>query len=134
MKNSLFLLLFCLILFSCTGSETETGPSGTLADEVPGPASELEFKSAVTSTAGDVGAEAGFIGDGDKITLPTGFTADQCVFTASLASVSGSSLASRVVVNKTTGVVTCKSLVQEREEVQPIEKSCSASYVVICAK
>ncbi|MBI2083538.1 MAG: hypothetical protein HYT76_08200 [Deltaproteobacteria bacterium] len=119
------------MLFSCTGAEPEEEVAPA---EISDSSDELVFKSAVTDTTGNIGAEAGFIADGDKITLPTGFTAEQCVFTAALASVSGSALSQRVAVNKTTAVVTCKTLVQERAEVQPTEKSCTASYTVICAK
>ncbi|MBI2068081.1 MAG: hypothetical protein HYT77_08745 [Deltaproteobacteria bacterium] len=136
MGKSFFFLLFVVLIASCGGAEEEFALSSSL-DE---PVDEEEFspsdtlKSAVTNTGATVAAEAGYITDGATITIPEGFAASQCVFTAALANVSGSAISSRATVNPTTGQVTCRSVVQEREEVQPTEKSCVASYTVICAK
>lgn len=126
-------LLLLVSLHACGGLEAEEEPKGLVEDPEISDGTGT-FKSAVTDASGNVAAEAGFIGDGDRITLPAGFTAEQCVFTASLASVSGSALSQRVSVNKTTAEVGCKTLVQEREQVQPVEKNCTASYIVVCAK
>ncbi len=131
MRTGLFLLL--IALQACGGvsaGEAEMGPAPSEG--------EVEESSlprvAVTNTNGDISADAGYIADGDVIAIPAGFSADQCVFTAAPASVSGSAISTRATVNRLNGVVTCKQVVQERKEVQPTTKGCTASYTVICAQ
>ena len=132
MKKSLILILLAFFLASCTGSEEDA------SFQEPSPVEDGETiitpKAVVTSTNGQVAADAGFIEDGGAIAIPTGFTAAQCEFTAALANVSGSTISSRVAVNTTTGVVTCRSVVQQSSQSQPTEASCTASYTIICAQ
>ena len=125
----LLLIALVLSLFSCGGADLRAELAPPEPDAEPS-----SVKMATQNTNGDVAAEDGFIADGASITVPTGFTAEQCVFTASLASVSGEAVSTRVSVNRTTGEVSCKAVVQEGDESQPEEKSCSASYIVVCAK
>ncbi len=121
-----------LLMSGCGGAdegaslETPATGSNSAAGETITP------QAAVTNTGTTVAADAGDVSDGGTIAVPTGFVASQCVFTAALATVDGSAISSRTAVNTTSGVVTCKSVVQGK--LQPEEKSCVASYTIICAK
>jgi hypothetical protein len=112
-----------------------------LSDEEVAEAEEEIFEenllvpqAVVASANAEVAADAGYISDGGTISIPTGFVASQCVFTAALASVSGAAISTRVSVNSEDGLVTCKYVVQEGAQDLPEEKSCAASFTVICAK
>ena len=83
---------------------------------------------------GNVAVDAGFAGDGVFIQIPSGFTAAQCRFTASPATIDGSAISTQAGINDETGEVICEKVVQERPEVPPQFQSCTASYTVICVK
>lgn len=85
-------------------------------------------------TGTTVAVDAGFASDGSSISIPSGFTATQCKFTAAAANIDGRALSTAVSINSTTGQVVCKKVVQDREEIPATSQSCAASYTVICVK
>jgi outer membrane protein assembly factor BamB len=89
---------------------------------------------AIISSDGNTAVDAGFAGNGTAISIPTGFVASQCKFTAAAANIDGSAISTSVSINTTTGEVICEKVVQEREEIPPETQDCVASYTVVCTK
>lgn len=126
-------VLSLTFLANCGGEVTttafaqEAGADGTV---------ETGFKNAAITVTPptSVAVDAGFAGNGTVISLPTGFTADQCKFTAAAASIDGGAISTSVSINHETGEVICEKIVQERIEIPPETKDCVASYTVICVK
>ncbi len=92
---------------------------------------------AVTTTTPQIAIDAGYISNGSTVSLPTGFTAAQCKFTASVATINSNTVSTRVGIATTgdsVGLVTCLRTVQEREEIPATTEGCVASYTMICVK
>lgn len=130
-----FAILFAFLLVHCGG---EIGGNGNevFAEEDDGAsdgAPKIKSES-IAGAGGDVAVDAGFASNGTAISIPTGFTASQCKFTAAAANIDGSAISTTVSINTTTGEVVCEKVVQTREEIPPETKDCVASYTVICTK
>lgn len=139
-----YLVAFVFLMASCggadvgpvAGSENNSGAlDESFSDEI------LNATKALTNTAGadTVGVQAGYISDGATIALPTKSTGTayaiaNCVMTAAPAFIDGSAISIRASVNTTSGVVTCKKLVQARTEVPAEEQGCIASFTVMCVE
>ncbi len=140
-QMSFIMIIAASFLIHCGGADV--GPRSTSAEP---PQSQTENSQAsllpvikaasitTTATPPVVAIDAGYIGNGSSISLPTGFTADQGKFTAAVANVDGKSISTYVSINSTTGLVTCTKVVQEREEVPATTKDCVASYTMLCVK
>lgn len=90
--------------------------------------------SSIAGAGGNIAVDAGFAGDGTVIQIPAGFTAAQCKFTASAATVDGNAISTQVSINRETGEVICEKIVQPRVEIPPEVQSCTASYTIVCVK
>lgn len=133
MWRVLGLVVVALLFFVQCGGDTTTNAfaqeSGS--DETV----DVAYKSAaIFSTDGNVGIDAGFASNGTAISIPAGFTAEQCKFTAAAANIAGEAISTSVSINNETGEVVCEKLVQERVEVPAETRDCVASYTVICVK
>ncbi len=147
MMKKLLVVLGLVVLASCGGG-TDQGvvaeggnSSGTATLDESFQNELLNSTKALTNTVGadKVGVQAGYISDGAAITLPTKSTGTayaiaNCVMTAAPAFIDGSALSIRASVNTTTGVVTCKKLVQPRTAVPAEEQGCVASFTVMCVE
>lgn len=138
MRKILGFIIVSLMFFVNCGGDVSTP---AFAQDTPEDGTvEVGFKSAAISAGATDGkkpviaVDAGFAGNGTAIGVPTGFTADQCKFTAAAANIGGSSLSTSVSINLSTGEVVCEKLVQERVEIPPETKDCVASYTVICVR
>ena len=127
-----------IILLSLTSLHCGGGGSGTTAfAEETENSSEITGETkgvSISGAGGNVAVDAGFAGNGTTISIPTGFTAAQCKFTASPSLIEGSAISISASINTTTGEVVCKKVVRERTEVPPETKGCVASYTIICVK
>ena len=144
MRKIYFLLpVFALLISACGGADI--GPGLAHAEEAGSdtgglivPEIKADSISAGTATnAPVIAVDAGYASNGSTISLPTGFTAAQCKFTASVATIDSSTLSTRVAVATTgtsVGLVTCLRTVQEREEIPATTEGCVASYTMICVK
>ena len=131
--DALVLILLTVLIGGCGNADLGAAVESASPSAGEAPTESVTPQAAVVNTGATVAADAGFIADGGTISVPTGFTAAQCVFTTALASVSGKSLSTRTLVNS-SGAVTCKALVEEQTGRAATEKSCTASFTVICAK
>ncbi len=139
-KGSFWILLVLSgSLLACNGADVGPNASadtGTQVADNTSDAAQQEMLSnqqtLVSTVGGTVGVEAGYLSDGATITLPTGFAIGSCVMTAAPAFIDGSALSVRAMVNTATGVITCKKVVKERDQVPATEEGCVASYTVIC--
>lgn len=132
-RFSLLILLASLALVHCNSGGADLGidnASGSSDTEV-----QTDFKdTAVTGSNGNVAVDAGFASDGTIIAIPSGFTPDQCRFTAAIANVDGDAISVSASINTQTGQVVCKKVVQDRDTVPPEFVGCVASYTIICTK
>ena len=131
------LFISCLFLTQCGGETNLTSDAqDTSSDQVGNGEASEEPASLIhdPATGATVAANAGFAANGVVLGIPTGFVASQCRFTASLATLDGKSLSAQAGIDETTGEVICKKVVQERVEIPPEIKDCTASFTVICVK
>ncbi len=134
MKAWSAMILMLAVLSGCgaeTGNEALAQPTEEVVDgEITGGVKD----TAITGAGGNVAVDAGFAGDGSVIQIPAGFTAAQCKFTASAATIDGAAISTQVSINRETGEVICEKVVQPRIEIPPEVQSCSASYTIVCVK
>lgn len=135
MRRFLVIAVLSLMGFVHCGGEATTEAQAQGIQDAGGVASE-EPAALIHDpvTGGTVAANAGFAANGTILTIPTGFTSAQCRFTASLATLDGKATSAQVGINETTGEVVCKKVVQERVEIPPEIKDCTASFTIICVK
>lgn len=112
-------------------SGDSTGPADSTDSEAQPIVTGATKGEALSDRNGVVAVDAGFAADGVKIDIPAGFLSTECKFTAAIAQVSGSAISTSVSVSS-AGLVSCKKLVQERENVPPTTEGCTASYTVVC--
>jgi hypothetical protein len=133
-----FLALVLLVTTACTwgcGGEGVSEAQGADAGAEEGSDVFGGVKdAAIAGAGGNVAVDAGFAGDGTVIQIPAGFTAAQCKFTASAATIDGSAISTQVSINRETGEVICEKVVQPRVEIPPEVQSCTASYTIVCVK
>lgn len=139
-KQISFIIVAAGFLIHCGGADV--GPRSASAEQnqaesdsgsIVVPEIKNAAISVITGTP-QIAIDAGYAGNGSTVSLPSGFTAAQCKFTAAVANVDGASISTYVSINSTTGVVTCTKVVQEREEVPATTKDCVASYTLMCVK
>jgi hypothetical protein len=135
MKTWSAMIVFAAFLAGCgaeAGSEAmaQTPEEETDGGEISGGVKD----AAISGAGGNVAVDAGFAGDGSVIQIPSGFTAAQCKFTASAATVDGSAISTQVSINRETGEVICEKVVQPRVEIPPEVQGCTASYTIVCVK
>lgn len=143
-KYFLLLPLLMLSLTACGGADV--GPGTAHADEPSSETDNLilpEIKNDAISAGSTasmkavVAVDAGYASNGSSISLPSGFTAAQCKFTASVATVDSSTISTCVAIASSgddVGLVTCLRTVQEREEIPATTQGCVASYTMLCTK
>lgn len=142
----IFTLLVALAVSVAACGGADIGPGMAHADDPSSETDRLilpEIKNDAI-TAGNTAAkkavvavDAGYASNGSSISLPSGFTASQCKFTASVATVDSSTISTRVAVASSgddVGLVTCLRTVQEREEIPATTQGCVASYTMLCTK
>ncbi len=135
MKN--LLIIFSLLVSGLTvsgcGMEATSqaeAQENTQTDVVDG----VIKNAAVLGAAGAVAVDAGFATNGTIIAIPTGFTADQCRFTAAVATIDGNAISVSASINDETGEVICEKVVQDRPEIPAQTRDCTASYTILCTK
>lgn len=131
-------LMSLVILVQCGGEATGTAfaQEGAETDDGTEVSSGVfDIKGvAITGAGGDVAVDSGYAANGTILSVPAGFTAAQCKFTASLAVLDGSALSAQVSVDNATGEIVCQKIVQEREQVPAEVKDCTAAFMIVCAK
>ncbi len=135
----IFLMGFLAVLTSGCGTATASGEQGVSSSGSEGNEEVIGTTKNAAISAGSssgqkavVAVDAGFAGNNTTIATPSGFTIDECKFTAAVAMVQGSAISTSVTVDSTTGDVTCEKVVQERSNVPAETQDCVASYTMIC--
>lgn len=135
MRNLFGMICLSLVfLIHCGGEATSTAHAEEVDSDFQTEVASGFKDAAITGAGGNVAVDAGFAADGTVIALPAGFTAGQCKLTAALATLDGSSISAQVSIDHDTGRVVCQKVVQERVEIPPEVKGCTASYIIVCAK
>ena len=145
MKNFLWLVVVSSFFLIHCGNETgvsviadEVQPEGQIETSQKGVVSSVPLIVGTSGKTSAIAVDAGFIGNGDTVNIPTGFTVAQCKFTAAATSIDGAAISTYVSVDTTSSTtavtVICRKVVQERKEVPAETQDCVASYTVICVK
>ena len=135
-KYFVLAVICALFLVHCGGDATTSAFAQDAGGDLGG-GSEVAsgFKdAAITGAGGNIAVDAGFAANNTVIAIPSGFTASQCKFTSALATLDGKSISAQASIDHDTGRVICEKVVQERVEIPPEVKDCTASYTIICTK